>query len=146
MARVVRPPILAMIVVAASLVGSCGQGASVGSSITASASPAGMLGVSNGTTIPVTLIVNGTVIEIVGPGDRQEPITATLPPRPWAIEARSPSGRVLASLTVSLTDYISTTSGRAVRVDLSCGILDVWAGPPPTGGPTFIPGSSGDCA
>jgi hypothetical protein len=102
------------------------------------------LSISNGTTIPVTLVVNGTVVETVAPGDRQDPITASLPTRPWTIETRSPSGRVLSTLTVSATDDISSTSGRAVRADLSCGRLDVWSGPPLLG-PTFIPGPSGDC-
>jgi hypothetical protein len=111
----------------------------------AAASPAGPpLSISNGTSIPVMLAINGSVIEIVPPGDRQDPITASLPPRPWAIETRSPGGRVLSVLSVGVNDYVSDTMGRAVRVDLTCGRLDVWSGPPLLG-PTFIPGPSGDC-
>lgn len=129
------------------LVAACASAASLAPSAAPSASPSNLppLSVSNSTTIPVTLVVNGNVLETVGAGVRQDPITQQLPPRPWNIEARSPSGRTLANLTVGVSDYISTTSGRAVRVDLSCGRLDVWSGPAPGGGPTFIPGPSGDC-
>ena len=110
------------------------------------AAPAGPdLSISNGTTIPVTLVINGVAIETVAPGDFQDPITAPLPPRPWTIETRSPSGRVLSTLTVSPDATIDSGAGRAVRVDLSCGRLDVWAGPPILG-PTFDPGPSGDCS
>jgi hypothetical protein len=103
------------------------------------------LSISNGTTIPVTLVINGVAIETVAPGSFQDPIAAPLPPRPWAIETRSPSGRVLSTLTVRADAPISSGTGLAVRVDLSCGRLDVWAGPP-LSGPAFIPGPSGDCS
>jgi hypothetical protein len=103
------------------------------------------LSISNGTTIPVTLVVNGIVLEIVAPGDRQDPMAGTLPARPWVIETRSPAGRVLSTLAVAANDPIGSTSGKAVRVDLSCGRLDVWSGPPLLG-PAFIPGPPGDCS
>jgi hypothetical protein len=53
----------------------------------------------------------------------------------------SPSGRVLASMTVHPGDVGNMTGpngqgearGDGVRVDLSCGRLDIWAGPPMTG-------------
>ncbi len=102
------------------------------------------LSISNGTTIVVTLVVNGAVLVTVAPGVQLDPITAPLPPRPWAIEARSPSGRVLSSMTVKATDYIDRYDGDGVRADLSCGRLDIWSGPPMLG-PAFVPGPSGDC-
>ena len=117
----------------------------------ASSPPA--LGIANGTSIAVTLAVNGVVVETVAPGGYEDPVTAQLPPLPWSIETRSPSGRVLSRLMVSAGDVVYTTPdasggssarGRAVRVDLSCGRLDVWSGPPLLG-PMFIPGPSGDC-
>ena len=52
--------------------------------------------------------------------------------------------KVISTLTVGATDDISSTSGRAVRADLSCGRLDVWSGPPLLG-PMYSPGPSGDC-
>ena len=44
------------------------------------------LSISNQTSIPVTLVVNGSVVETVAPGNQQDPIAAALPPRPWTIE------------------------------------------------------------
>jgi hypothetical protein len=110
------------------------------------------LSVQNGTTLEVTLVVNGAVIEKLPPGDYEDPIKASLPPLPWSVEARSPSGRVLSTMTVKEGDYQVThlpdgggsAKGDAVRVDLSCGRLDVWYGTPMLGG-TFMPGQSGDC-
>lgn len=111
------------------------------------------LSISNGTTIPVTLVVNGVVVQAVAPGGYEDPVKATLPALPWSIETRSPSGRVLSRLTVNAGDVVYTTpdanghssaKGAAVRVDLSCGRLDLWSGPPLLG-PSFIPGPAGDC-
>jgi hypothetical protein len=111
------------------------------------------LSVANGTTIPVTLVVNGVTVDTVPPGGYEDPIKAPLPGLPWSVETRSPGGRVLSSMTVHAGDVWQTTpdpnghsaaQGDAVRVDLSCGRLDVWSGPPLLG-PAFIPGPSGDC-
>jgi hypothetical protein len=102
------------------------------------------LSVSNETSITVVLLVNGGIVDSVRPGERHDPVTMDLPPLPWLIEALSPSRRVLSSLSVSATDLITSTSGRAVRVDLSCGRLDVWSGPP-LAGPMWSPGPLGDC-
>jgi hypothetical protein len=111
------------------------------------------LNIENDTTIAVTLVVNGKVIEILPAGGYEAPIKAQLPGLPWNVETRSPSGRVLSSMTVSAGDVWETTrpngaveqKGDAVRVDLSCGRLDVWSGPPLLG-PAPGPGQSGDCA
>lgn len=102
------------------------------------------LSINNGTTITVTLLVNGSVVAVLPPGVQLDPVTATLPARPWTIETRSPSGRVLSTLSISATDYIDRQDGKAIRADLSCGRLDLWSGPPMLG-PAFVPGPSGDC-
>ncbi len=102
------------------------------------------MSINNGTTITVSLLVNGVVVATVSPGVQIDPLAVELPPRPWVIETRSPSGRVLSTLSISATDYIDNFDGKLVRVDLSCGRLDVWSGPQPHG-PTYIPGPSGDC-
>jgi hypothetical protein len=111
------------------------------------------ISISNGTTIPVTLVVNGTVVETVPPGGYEDPISAALPALPWSIETRSPSGRVLSRMAVNAGDVVYTTpdangqssaKGDAVRVDLPCGRLDVWSGPPILG-PTFMPDMSLSC-
>ena len=142
--------------------GSLGGTATQGAPATASGAPATTSGapmkpapmklsVQNGTTVVVTLVVNGTVVETFPPGAFEDPIKAELPPLPWSVETRSPSGRVLSRMTVKEGDYVTSNGptagmvkGDAVRVDLSCGRLDVWYGPPLLGG-TFIPGPSGDC-
>jgi hypothetical protein len=112
------------------------------------------LSISNGTTIAVRLVVNGADVETIPPGGYADPVTAVLPALPWSIEVRSPSGRVLSRMTVNAGDVVYTTpdasgassaNGRAVRVDLPCGRLDVWSGPPMLG-PTFIPNMSLSCA
>jgi hypothetical protein len=115
--------------------------------------PAGaQLAIGNGTTIPVSLVVNGTTVGTVSPSSREDPVVASLPPLPWTVEARSPSNRVLLTLTVGAGDVasgagggVAGTQGRLASVDLSCGRLELWSGPAPVGEPTFIPGPSGDC-
>ncbi len=113
------------------------------------------LEISNGTTLPVTLVVNGVVVDTFPAGDGPaEGIPASeLPPLPWDVEARSPTGRALVTLTVRSGDVWSADTsnggrevhGAAVRVDLSCGRLDIWSGPPLMG-PLPGPGIPGDCA
>jgi hypothetical protein len=111
------------------------------------------LSIANYTTIAVTLVVNGSVVEVVPPGGYQDPIKVALPALPWTVETRSPSGRDLSSMTVRPGDVWQTSypggggaaHGDAVRVDLSCGRIDVWSGPPLLGPPPG-PGTSGDCA
>lgn len=102
--------------------------------------------VANGTTVPVTIAVNGTVLGTVPAGATEDPIRAVLPARPWTVEARSPSGRVLATLAVSAQDELSTTSGVAVREDLACGRLELWTGGPHGGEPQVVPVPSMPCA
>jgi len=104
--------------------------------------------VSNQTTLAVTLAVNGTVVRTIQPHTQETLLVRELPRLPWAVEARSPSGRVLSSMTVRPGDVQETVGGMkgdAVRVDLSCGRLDVWSGPPLLGPPPG-PGKPGDCA
>jgi hypothetical protein len=114
------------------------------------------LGVSNGTTLTVTLVVNGQPIEEYAPGGGQPGTDmAALPALPWTVEARSPSGRVLTSMTVKPGDIRTTNgaggaveeSGTFGRVDLSCGRLTIWAGNviPLGPAPASPPGHPGDC-
>jgi hypothetical protein len=123
---------------------------------TPAASQVYAIGVANGTTLAVTLVVNGQVIRTftAGSGTGTNGIPASeIGPLPWVVEARSPSGRLLTSMTVRAGDVSSTSLpggggsdiGVAGRVDLSCGRLDIWAGPPLLG-PVPGSGTPGDCA
>jgi hypothetical protein len=116
-----------------------------------------VLGISNGTTLPVTLFVNGQAVGTATPGVAMPAIAfARLPPLPWTVEAPAPSGRVLTSMQVAVGSVTSTTdpqgnvetNGTMGRVDLSCGRLTIWAGYNQPSGPPPAPsaGSSGDCA
>jgi hypothetical protein len=108
--------------------------------------------VSNQTALAITLAVNGVVVRTVQPRMQEVVFAKDLPPQPWLVEARTPTGRMLSSLTVRPGDAWETTmpdgstqmKGDAVRVDLSCGRLDMWSGPPLLGPPPG-PGKPGDC-
>lgn len=113
------------------------------------------LGISNGTALTVTLVVNGRPIGEFEPGGNPSIDVAALPALPWDVEARSPSGRVLTSMRVEAGQVSSTTgqggvverSGVLGRVDLSCGRLTIWAGDTQPSGPAPppSPGTPGDC-
>ena len=111
------------------------------------------LAINNGTTLTVSLVVNGALIAKVDPAtclgcSADDAVPASLlPPLPWQAEVRSPTGRVLVSLTVHEGDVdyeASSAKGDASRVVLSCGRIDLWSGPPLVGGPAGS-GASGDC-
>jgi hypothetical protein len=113
------------------------------------------LHLDNGTTLAVTLVVNGQAVASYPAGQGTEPagFAGPLPPLPWSVAVLSPSGRVLTTMAVQPGDVGSTTSGTAqsfrgtlARVDLSCGRLDLWAGDAPPLGPAPGPGVPGDCA
>lgn len=114
------------------------------------------LGVSNGTTLVVTVFVNGRPIATFAPGAPVPTIdVGTLPPLPWTVEAKSPSGRVLTTMDVqpgmvratTYPDGHVETTGTIGRVDLSCGSLRIWAGSSQPSGPAPMPssGTPGDC-
>ena len=116
-----------------------------------------VVGIANGTTLVVTLFVNGKDVGTATPGVGMEPIDfSSLPALPWTVEARSPSSRVLTSMNVKVGDVTAgngandnlATGGTLGRVDLSCGRITIWAGYFQPSGP--VPpspaGSPGDCA
>lgn len=106
-----------------------------------------LLEASNGTTLEVTLVVNGQPVAVVAPGTAGGLTASQLPPLPWSVEARTASGRVLIAFDVDSGDVVRVGNqlrGAGGRVDLSCGRLDVWSGPPMLG-PVPGPGESGDC-
>ena len=116
-----------------------------------------VLGIENGTTLAVTLVVNGQAVGVDVPGVGLPPIDfGKLPSFPWTVEARSPTGRVLTSMTVRAGDVSATTdpsgnwgsTGTIGRVDLSCGRVTIFAGYETPSGPAPppSPGKPGDCA
>lgn len=116
--------------------------------------PAVSLIVSNGTTLAVTIFVNGLVLGVVPVGGGPLPTldSSRLPALPWTVEARSPSGRLLTTMTVQPGDVVPVASDVHLipmgRVDLSCGRLTMWAGDYAPSGPVPASpaGSPGDCA
>ena len=110
------------------------------------------LGINNGTTLAIELVVNGTVVRQVDPGEAPVLAADQLPALPWNVEVRSPSGRVLVGMTVRAGDVwtrdnedgSSEAKVAAARVDLSCGRIDIWS-LIQMGGPAPGPGVSGDC-
>ena len=107
-------------------------------------------GVSNGTTLAIVVTINspdGGMTINVGPRGSAEIDATKSPALPWAVEARTESGRLLASMTVvpgqvfrrTLPDGSVQTSAALGRADLACGRFDMWAGLP-SGGPAPGPG------
>ncbi len=147
-----KAPAAGAVVVALTIALAIGGCSVVGSLLPSSAPVVGHpigLEVANGTTLPITIVVNGAIVRNIGPGDgTHEPIAAdVLGPMPWQVEARTSSGRVLLTMTVNSGDIFygaNTSRGDGTRVDLSCGRLDMWAGPPLIG-PAPGPGVPGDC-
>lgn len=143
---------LAVLVVVAALAASC-------STLAPTPPPTGrpVLGISNATPLAVTLFVNGQSLGTANPGVAMPPIDfGNLPPLPWSVEARSPTGRVLTMMHVDPGSVSATTvpnsglatSGTIGRVNLSCGRITIWAGysPPSAPVPASPAGAPGDCA
>lgn len=105
------------------------------------------IGISNGTSIEVILAVNGSQIRTIPPLSDIEVRAAELPALPWQADVTTAAGRTLVALSVRSGDvHRSANDWRGVgrRVDLSCGRLDIWSGPPMLG-PMPGPGVPGDC-
>jgi len=113
------------------------------------------LGISNGTAMTVTLFVNGESVATFPAGAGESRLNVSeLPGLPWVVEARTSSGRVLASMEIqpggvrtTVTRDVTTMIGQMDRVDLSCGRLTIWAGDQQPSGPAPDPsaGEPGDC-
>ena len=108
--------------------------------------------VSNETSLNLELVVNGTMIQPLPARVTTTTPASRLPPLPWAAEVRFPGGRSVLAATVHAGDVwtgpISNggieQKGVAERVDLSCGRIDMYSGPPMLG-PMPGTGSPGDC-
>jgi hypothetical protein len=110
------------------------------------------LELSNGSVIPVVLHVNGGAGHDVPPGGRADLGMGDIGPPPWSAVVTTAAGRELLRLAVGPGDVVrsntgggTSSSGRGVRADLSCGRIDLWSGPPmmgPAPPESFAPG---DC-
>jgi hypothetical protein len=109
--------------------------------------------VGNGTTLDLTLWVNGTQVASVARDGGTTLGPDQLPPMPWTVEARTSSGRVIASFDAKASDLLPVVGVNSTswtisgdRVDLSCGQLVISAGSIPIVGPPPGTGTPGDCA
>lgn len=135
-----------MYLAGALLLAACGP-VPVAPSQAASSDPTPELKYSNQTSLDIHVIVNGTDLATLAPTTGGSIDASAMPTLPWSIVAQTSGGRVLASFLVKPGDVVSSGGaqrGVGVRVDLSCGRLDLWSGPP-LGGPAPGPGNSGDC-
>ena len=107
----------------------------------------GDLHVENGTSMPVVLVVGGSIRVEIPPRSTAGLRASDLPGKPWDVAVRHAiSGRDLVTIVIAEdpVDAGSLQQGSGARVDLSCGRLDVWVGPP-MHGPMPEPGRPGDC-
>ncbi len=88
------------------------------------------ISLDNGTTIPITVTVNGTELATEPAGGVARLGSGGLPERPWTVEARTPTGRVLLSITVGPRAALSDQSSVGDVAFLSCGEIALWAGGP----------------
>ena len=96
--------------------------------------------VDNGATLAVSVLINDHRVAGVPPttyGVVVDAAQVSVPP--WLVETRTSGGRVLGTLTIPVT-----TVDYGLRLDLSCGRLDVWFGALLAGGFPG-PGPPGDC-
>lgn len=109
--------------------------------------------VSNGTTLALTVTVNGGDIVVLEPGTSADVQPGELPALPWSVTTRTATGRVVATMDVEpgsvvddrAIDGTGSYSAPAGGVTLSCGQVRMWVGgtSPIGGGPAE--GKPGDC-
>jgi hypothetical protein len=101
---------------------------------------------SNGTSLGIDLFINGKKVLTMLPGTANSIPVSNLTALPWTVEARTSVGRVLGTMTVRQGDVVEASAyqrGDAFRVNLPCGVLDIWSGPPLIG--PVATTSPGDC-
>ncbi len=110
------------------------------------------LGVDNGTELQLFLVVNSAVVEALAPhtADRSIPMSA-LPPLPWVVQVKTPSGRALVTMTAAPADLQGPAvagdvqTGQQAGAELSCGPLYLWTGASEPIWPAPGSGAPGDC-
>jgi hypothetical protein len=104
------------------------------------------LAVINESDIEVVVTLNGSLL-----GRYPAHTTTTdividgLMPKPWSIEARSPSGTLLTNAQVTGDLIVAGTDQMTVRTDTPCGTVALWYGGPDAKGPVLekpaVPGT-----
>jgi hypothetical protein len=109
---------------------------------------------SNETSVEIVLFVNGVSIRNLPPMQSVALSSSELPVLPWQAELRLGTGRTVLHLDVAAGDVtverdgngtMVSQGGDAVRIDLVCGRLDLWSGPPLLGGPPVPNASAAAC-
>lgn len=96
--------------------------------------------VYNQSTVPVTLVVNGSPVALISARSLADPVRASFPDRPWDIQLKLPSGRSLETLQIPAG---TITVGSFVTGASQCGsIYLAVADPLPAGEPAFSPDPS----
>lgn len=110
---------------------------------TSSLRPAYDVWVNNSTPLSLVVRVNDEQVDTVGPMVQMSISASSLPALPWTVEVDAANGRAILSFPVE-ADSVSAGSGLATAevlhgagqfVDLSCGRIDAWVGPPLLGPP-----------
>lgn len=112
------------------------------------------LDIDNGTTLTVTVEINGQHVGDYGPGTQTALDLGPLPQLPWHLVARWPNGRTLLTFDVPAGDPDMTAQpqgesdhgGHGSRVYLTCGTLLIWAGTVPMPQSPFSPTPTDDCS
>ncbi|HEY5519450.1 MAG TPA: hypothetical protein VIK08_02230 [Candidatus Limnocylindrales bacterium] len=103
------------------------------------------LSINNGTSVAITVTVNGAEVVKVPPNTTNSPISASLPARPWTVKALSPTGNVLASFTAGPEAATSDQASLGDVEFLTCGDLFVWVGGPMPDAPRLTAASLKPC-
>ena len=111
------------------------------------------LNVSNGTTIPVTLVVNDKHISVIEPGNGAMLHAGDMPALPWTVVLTTTAGRTLATLPVAegsvvderALDGTGLYSAPFSRTVLTCGELRIQIGDTAFSGGGPAEGVAGDC-
>jgi hypothetical protein len=111
------------------------------------------LHVSNTTTLPLTLVVNGDKVSDLAPGTEASLAPRDLPSLPWSVSTRTSTGRVVATMQVEpgsvvddrAIDGTGSYSAPAGGVTLSCGQVRMWVGGMQFSGGGPAEGTPGDC-
>ena len=129
--RSFRPVAIGWAVVIVMLAAGCGPLAPGGVVASASVAPDAAVHVTNRTTLDISLFVNGLSIGTVRAGDEIAIEPGRLPPLPWAVEARSPSGRLVLPWHVAVGQIqkaLDGTGASGATATLTCGTFSLRIG------------------